>query len=61
MEDKKLQLPEYEFQYGYTDRIINLNIKSEDNSAMSMKYSFIPSIFRDFNCLVCREYFKKSA
>ena len=47
MEDKKVQLPEYEFQYGYTDRIINLNIKSEDNSAMSMKYSFIPSIFRD--------------
>jgi len=47
MEDKKLQLPEYEFQYGYTDRIIDLNIKSEDNSAMSMKYSFIPSIFRD--------------
>ena len=47
MEDKKVQLPEYEYTYGYSNRIINLNIISEDNSAMSIKYSFIPKIFRE--------------
>ena len=47
MQDKKIQIPEYEYAYGYNNRIINLNIISEDNSAMSIKYSFIPTIFRE--------------